>query len=166
MSEVLDELVYHEDKTSHPISKLSKIWDEGFLQERIFGEMRRLAKFGRTLEEAARYKFQFKILKKLFCRDPCIPGFAKCKCGSMVGHPELASLVTQERKRRACSYQKKKRREFSAFFQISKFKQNMFKWKYKNVRKLTQRCTRLTYDICETSCTLKTVFVMFLKLTY
>ena len=27
VSEVLDELVYHEDKTSHPISKLSKIND-------------------------------------------------------------------------------------------------------------------------------------------
>ena len=57
VSEVLDELVYHKDKASHPISKLSKIWNEGFLQERIFGELRRLAKFGRTLEEAARYFF-------------------------------------------------------------------------------------------------------------
>ena len=61
VSEVLDELVYHEDKASHPISKLSKIWNEGFLQERIFGELRRLAKFGRTLEEAARYLFQILV---------------------------------------------------------------------------------------------------------
>ena len=61
VSEVLDKLVYHEDKTSHPISKLSNIWDEGFLQERIFGELRRLAKFGRTLEEAARYFFQILV---------------------------------------------------------------------------------------------------------
>ena len=51
VSEVLDDLVYHEDKTSHPISKLSKIWDEGFLQERIFEELR----FGRGLIEAARW---------------------------------------------------------------------------------------------------------------
>ena len=54
VSEVLDELVYHEDKTSHPISKLNKIWDEGFLQERIFKYLR----FGRSLIEAARYWFQ------------------------------------------------------------------------------------------------------------
>ena len=54
VSKVLGSLVYHEDKTSYPISKLSKIWDDGFLQERIFGELTRLAKFGRTLEEAAR----------------------------------------------------------------------------------------------------------------
>ena len=51
VSEVLDELVYDEDKTNHPITKLSKIWDEGFLQERIFEELR----FGRGLVEAARY---------------------------------------------------------------------------------------------------------------
>ena len=57
VSEVLDELVYHEDKTSHPISKLITIWDEGFLQERIFKELR----FGRSLEEAARYWFQSKV---------------------------------------------------------------------------------------------------------
>ena len=50
--------MYHEDEANHPISKLSEIWDEGFLQERIFGELRRLARFGRSLEEAARYKFQ------------------------------------------------------------------------------------------------------------
>ena len=51
VSEILEELVYHDDETSHPISKLSTIWDEGFLQERIFKELR----FGRSLEEAARY---------------------------------------------------------------------------------------------------------------
>ena len=57
VSEVLDELVYHEDKKSHPISKLSNIWDEGFLQERIFKDLR----FGRSLVEAARYWFQSKV---------------------------------------------------------------------------------------------------------
>ena len=51
---VLEELVYHEDTESHPISKLSKVWDEGFLQQRIFAELRRLSKLGRSLEEAAR----------------------------------------------------------------------------------------------------------------
>ena len=99
VSEVLDELVYHEDKTSHPISKLITIWDEGFLQERIFKELR----FGRSLEEAARYWFQNKVQESqwFFCRDPCISGYAKCKCGSLVGHPELAILVQGEKERRA-----------------------------------------------------------------
>ena len=55
LSVVLEELVYHEDTESHPISKLSKVWDEGFLQQRIFVELRRLPKLGRSLEEAARY---------------------------------------------------------------------------------------------------------------
>ena len=54
LSVVLDELVYHEDAESFPISKLVKIWDEGFLQEKIFTELKRLSKLGRSLEEAAR----------------------------------------------------------------------------------------------------------------
>ena len=52
VSKVLDDLVYHKDEASHPISKLSKIWDGTMgIQERIFEELR----FGRSLEEAARY---------------------------------------------------------------------------------------------------------------
>ena len=62
VSEVLDKLVYQEDKTNHPISKLSKIWDEGFLQERIFEELR----FGRGLVEAARYYFQDIVPESLY----------------------------------------------------------------------------------------------------
>ena len=49
-------------------------------------------------------RFLFKILNEFLFRDPCIPGYAKCKCGSIVGHPELAMLVIEERKRRSCMH--------------------------------------------------------------
>ena len=42
-----------------------------------------------------------KMLNCFFLRTPCDVSSGKlCRCGSLQGHPELAALVSRERKRR------------------------------------------------------------------
>lgn len=84
---VLEELVYEKDTKRFPISKLVKVWESGVIKGKILDHLKALCKHKRTLEEAA--------------RDPCVGGFAKCRCQSPVGHPHLAKLIVEEKKRRA-----------------------------------------------------------------
>ena len=99
VSEILEDLVH--DGTSH-LSKLDKVWEQ-VVKPIIIKELgdfwQKAAKLGRTLEEAARWNNPSSFVS-LF-RTPCDgTEYDKCDCGSAQGHPDLARLVQEEKRRR------------------------------------------------------------------
>ena len=99
VSEILEDLV-HDD--SSRLSKLEKVWEQ-VVKPIIIKELndfwQKAAKLGRTLEEAARCDNPSCFIS-LF-RTPCDgTEYDKCDCGSAQGHPDLARLVEEEKRRR------------------------------------------------------------------
>ena len=99
VSEILEDLVH--DDTSH-LSKLDKVWEQvvkPIIIKELVDFWREVATLGRTLEEAARWKLSSCLY--LCFRTPCDGReYEKCDCGSAQGHPNLARLVEEERRRR------------------------------------------------------------------
>ena len=99
VSEMLEDLV--QDDTSH-LSKLDKVWEQvvkSIIIKELVDHWREVAKLGKTLEEAARWNLPC-CLAFIF-RTPCDgTEYDKCDCGSAQGHPYLARLVEEEKRRR------------------------------------------------------------------
>ena len=99
--DVLDDLVNND--TSY-LCKLYKVWEQvvkPIIIKELVGHWREVAKLGRTLEEAARWNFKTFICSCLSLRTPCDGRECeKCDCGSAEGHPYLARLVEEEKRRR------------------------------------------------------------------